>query len=416
MPGRARTHTTEATPTPAAPVTRPREVGPGQSAVPAGVRIASEWAWRLGVIAVALYVLTRVFAEFAGILVPILIAVMLASLLHPITDGMARRIPRGLAALATVLGTLLLLVALFGLVGQQSAAGFPELRTQAIDGFGQIRTWLADGPLNVQTEDISRYVDQADQAVSENRGALTAGALGAASTLSHLAEGFFIALFAVFFFLSSGHRIWAWLLRILPGAAQRPLDDAARSGFVTLSHYVRATVIVAAVDGIGIGIGAAVLSVPLALPLGVLVFLGAFIPLVGAILTGAVAILVALVAQGPVTALLMVGVVVLVQQIETHVLQPFLLGRSVDVHPLAVILAIATGVALAGILGALFAVPVVAVANTMITSLAARGGSDPGDRIDAEDAPLAPDKPAVTDTDKTPDMQRTALTGDRRDR
>lgn len=185
---------------------------------------------------------------------------------------------------------------------------------------------------------------------------------------------------------------------------------------MTLSHYVRSTVVVAAVDGIGVGVGAAVLSVPLALPLGVLVFLGAFIPLVGAVLTGVVAILVALVAQGPVTALLMLGVVILVQQIETHVLQPFLLGRSVDVHPLAVILAIATGVALAGILGALFAVPVVAVANTMITALANRGGDSPAERIDADDAPLAPDKPPATDTDKTPDTQRSAFSGDHLDR
>lgn len=158
------------------------------------------------------------------------------------------------------------------------------------------------------------------------------------------------------------------------------------------------------------------LGVPLALPLGVVVFLGAFIPLVGAVLTGLLAILVALVAQGPVTALLVLGVVVLVNQVETHVLQPFLLGRSVDVHPLAVILAIAAGVTLAGILGALFAVPVVAVVNTMITSLANRGGEDPGERIDSDEAPLAPDKPAVTDTEKTPDPQRAAITGDRLDR
>jgi predicted PurR-regulated permease PerM len=402
FPGRSRADTAaqsgEALPAAPVRVAAARPQPAAAQSVPSGVRIASEWSWRLGVVALVLYVLTRVFAQFAGILVPLLIAVMLASLMYPITDWLARRIPRGPAALATLLGLLLLVVGLFGLVGQQSAAGFPELRAQAIDGFGQVRTWLADGPLDINTSDLSKYLNDANQAVSENRSSLTTGALGAAATLSHLVEGLFIALFALFFFLSSGHRIWAWLLRILPLAAQRPVDDAARSGFVTLSHYVRATVIVAAVDGIGIGVGAALLSVPLALPLGVLVFLGAFIPLIGAVLTGGVAILVALVAQGPVTALLMLGVVVLVQQIETHVLQPFLLGRSVDVHPLAVILAIATGVALAGILGALFAVPIVAVANTMITALASRGGPDPGELIDSEDAPLAPAKPAATDT------------------
>lgn len=381
-----------------------------------GVRVASEWSWRLGVIAVALYVLSRVFAEFAEILIPLMVAVLLASLLHPVTERLARRMPHGLAALITLLSTLLLVVGLFTLVGQQAASGFPDLRDQAIDGFGQVRGWLAEGPLNLSTNNLSGYVDQANEAVSANRDTLASGALGVASTASHLAEGFFITMFATFFFLSSGRRIWAWLLRMLPKAAQRPLDHAARSGWVTLSHYVRATVVVAAVDGLGIGIGAAVLGVPLALPLGVVVFLGAFIPLVGAVLTGLLAILVALVAQGPVTALLVLGVVVLVNQVETHVLQPFLLGRSVDVHPLAVILAIAAGVTLAGILGALFAVPVVAVVNTMITSLANRGGEDPGERIDSDEAPLAPDKPAVTDTEKTPDPQRAAITGDRLDR
>jgi putative heme transporter len=198
---------------------------------------------------------------------------------------------------------------------------------------------------------------------------------------------------------------------MFPGAAQRPLDEAARSGWVTLSHYVRATLIVALVDGIGIGAGAALLGVPLAFPLGVLVFLGAFIPVVGAALTGVLAVLVALVANGPIIALAVLGVVLLVQQVEAHVLQPFLLGRAVDVHPLAVIVAIAAGAVVAGIVGALFAVPFVAVANTVISSLAGRR-KDPGERVADEDAPLTPDEPAATDLDEVPDPQRGPLTGE----
>jgi predicted PurR-regulated permease PerM len=376
-----------------------------------GVRVASEWAWRIGVIALALYALSLLFREFSNIFVPLVIALLIASLLHPLVERLAGYIPRGLAALAALLATLIVVIGLFSLVAQQASSGFPELRDQAVAGADEVRTWLRTGPLNFDADTLAGYVNQAEDAASANQSTLVSGALGLASTATHLAEGFFIALFATFFFLSSGRRIWAWLLRMLPQRAQEPLDDAARSGWVTLSHYVRATLLVALIDGIGIGLGAALLGVPLALPLGVLVFLGAFIPIVGALITGVLAVLVALVANGPVIALAVLGVVLLVQQVESHVLQPFLLGKAVDVHPLAVILAIATGAAVAGIVGALFAVPVAAVGNTMITSLAGRRGEDPGERIAREDAPLTPDEPAPTNVDLTPDTQRSAVTG-----
>ena len=374
-----------------------------------GVRLASEWTWRLGVIALGLYGLSLIFREFSNIFVPLVIALLLAALLQPLVDRLASAIPRGLAALAVLLGTLALVVGLFTLVGQQAASGFPELRDQAAAGLEEVRTWLRTGPLNIDADTLSGYVSQAEEAASANQSTIVSGALGVASTATHLAEGFFIALFAAFFFLASGHRIWAWLLRIGPERAQAPIDGAARSGWVTLSHYVRATLLVALIDGIGIGVGSALLGVPLALPLGVLVFLGAFVPIVGALITGALAVLVALVANGPVIALAVLGVVLLVQQVESHVLQPFLLGRIVNVHPLAVILAIATGAAVAGIVGALFAVPAAAVGNTVITSLAGRRSDDPGERIAAEDEPLTPDLPPATDVDKTPDPQGSSV-------
>ncbi len=379
------------------------------SLVTPGVRVASEWTWRLGVIALGIYGLSLLFREFSNIFVPLVISLLIAALLHPLVDRLGRVIPRGLAALVALLGTLAFVVALLALVGQQATSGFPELRDQALAGLDEVRTWLATGPLNLDASTLAGYVNQAEDAASANQSTIVSGALGVASTATHLVEGLFIALFATFFFLASGRRIWAWLLRMFPQRAQQPLDDAARSGWVTLSHYVRATVVVAFIDGVGIGVGAALLGVPLALPLGVLVFFGAFIPIVGALLTGALAVLVALVANGLVTALLVLGVVLLVQQLESHVLQPFLLGKAVNVHPLAVILAIATGAALAGIVGALFAVPAVAVANTMITSLAHRGRDDPGARIAEEDAPLAPEAPPPTDDVRRPVTDRRGL-------
>jgi putative heme transporter len=382
------------------------------ASVSPGVRIASEWTWRLGIVAVGIYLLSRVFAEFADIFIPVMIALLLTAVLYPAVITLASVMPRGLASFIALIGTLLVVVALFALVGQQTVNGFPELRDQAVQGLTKVEDWLATSPLHLSSAKLSTYVNQAGSAASNNKSTIVTGALGVASTASHLAEGFFITMFSTFFFLFSGQRIWAWLLRMLPRAARSPLDDAARSGWVTLTHYVRATLIVAFVDGVGIGAGAALLGVPLALPLGVIVFLGAFIPVVGAVLTGLLAVLVALVANGPFIALAVLGVVIAVNQLEAHVMQPFLLGRAVSVHPLAVILAIAAGASLAGIVGALFAVPVAAVANTMISSLAGGPDEDPGEAVARDDAPLAPDEPEETDVDDIPDPQEPALASD----
>ena len=382
------------------------------SAVPYGVRAASEWTWRLGLVALGIYALSRVLSEFKVIVISLLLALMLTALLRPVAGMVAQWLPRGVASLAVLLGWLLLVIGLLVLVGQQTVSGFPDLIKQGTDGINQAQNWLATGPLDLPIKDLSTYTDKLNTYVSDNSSTLASGALGATTTVSHLLEGFFITMFSTFFFLSSGHRIWAWLLRMLPVGARDPLDNAARSGWVTLGHYVRATSIVAIVDGVGVGTGAALLGVPLALPLGVLVFLGAFIPVVGATVTGLLAVLVALVAQGWVTALAVLGVVILVNQLEAHILQPFLLGRAVDVHPLGVILALSAGYSIAGIPGALFAVPIAAVSNTMITVLASDGAHDPGESIDREDAPLSPDKPATTDPSKVPDPQRGAITGE----
>src|SRR3954469_1573353 len=210
--------------------------------------------------------------------------------------------------------------------------------------------------------------------MSANTGRLLTGALGVASTAADVLSGLFIALFSTFFFLSTGATIWAFVVRLFPRGARPRVEGAAVRAWATLTAYVRATVIVAAVDAIGIGVAAAILGVPLAVPIGVLVFLGAFVPIVGAFVTGVVAVLVALVSHGPVVALIMLGVVIAVQQLEAHVLQPFLLGRAVEVHPLAVILGIGAGVLGAGIVGALCAVPLVPVAKVVSVSLREGGG------------------------------------------
>jgi predicted PurR-regulated permease PerM len=351
--------------------------------------VATAWAWRLLVIGAAVYFLVKLLALFVVLVAPVLIALLLVALVKPVTDVLAdARVPRGVAALLTVLAVIAVVAGLVAVVGTQVVSGFPELQRQAEAGVGEVRRWLAGPPLHLTTDQLAGYVDQLRQGLGGGQGRVVSGALAATATAGHVLAGVFIALFSTYFFLAQGRAIWLWLVRLLPHTAHAPLDLAAQRGWVTLTSVVRATVIVALTDAVGIAIGAAVLGVPLVVPLGVLVFLGAFIPIVGALLSGSVAVLIALVAVGPVQALLMLAVVIGVQQLESHVLQPFLLGRAVSVHPLAVILGIAAGALLAGIVGALFAVPLIATGNTMVVSLAGRGEPVPDD----ETGPLA-DRP-----------------------
>ncbi|GAB3600569.1 AI-2E family transporter [Angustibacter peucedani] len=375
---------------------------PGSEAVPRPVAVAAAWSWRLLVVLGVLYVLVRLLATFVVLVAPVLIAVLLVALVKPLTDAMEKgRMPRGAAALTTVIAVLAVVAGLVTLVGTQVANGFPELQRQAEAGLGEVRHWFAGPPLHLTTDQLASYLTQLRDSITGSRDQLVNGALAATTTAGHVVAGVFIALFSTYFFLAQGDAIWSWLVRLLPRAAQEPVDDAGRKGWVTLTSFVRATVLVALTDALGIGIGAALLGVPLAVPLGVLVFLGAFVPVVGALLSGSVAVLIALVAVGPVKALIMLGVVVGVQQLEAHVLQPFLLGRAVRVHPLAVILGIAAGALVAGILGALFAVPLIATLNTMVLSLTGRSRHDERLQEAERGEGVGDDEPAPADAEGT---------------
>ena len=293
------------------------------------------------------------------------------------------------------------------------ASGAANLTTQVNSGIQQVEDWLRNGPLEVSSAQLASYTDQVQAQIQTNASAIASSVLTLTSAATSLITGAFVVVFLLIFFLQDGQRIWEWCVRLLPQQAEAPFDGAVRRGWITLVSYVRATVVVAFVDAIGIGIGAWALDVELFVPLAVITFAGAFIPFVGALLSGAVAVLVALVTVGPTSALILLAVVLGVQQLEANVLQPFLLGRAVSVHPVAVILAISAGFVLAGIPGALFAVPVVAVLNTIVTYLAHGGDGGPlpeeaGDNADS--APLEPDPVPETspladgaDTDQGPD-------------
>lgn len=341
--------------------------------IPYGVRIAASWAWRLGLILLVSGALIWLLRQVSFLIIPVMVAALLAGLLSPVTTWLRRRgLPGGLAVAVTVLGFIGLIAGALALVGRQLLIGFGELWSQALEGVKQVQDWLSAGPLHLTAAQIDQYVKEATDALQNNSSSILSGALSFGSTAGHFAAGMLLALFILIFFLLEGDRIWAFLVRLLPRKARAATFGAGRKGWSSMVSYARIQMFVAAVDAIGIGVGAAIIGVPLALPLGVLVFLGSFIPVVGALITGIIAVLLALVANGPVNALIMLAIVLAVQQLEGHILQPLVMGKAVSLHPVAVILSVAAGSYLAGIPGALFSVPILAVANSAIRYIAAR--------------------------------------------
>jgi predicted PurR-regulated permease PerM len=339
--------------------------------VPRAVRVSAAWSWRFLLMAAALAVLFWVLAVLKTVVVPVAIALLVTIVLTPLVTWLQRRVrlPRAAASGVALLGLLAVIGLLIGLAGSSIASGIAELWQEAGQGIGKVTAWLAQGPLHVSTAQVDDYVSRIGSSISKDSGGLVSGALSVTTTVGHVAAGTLIAIFCTFFFLLDGRAIWTWVVGLLPLVAREPMHQAGRRALITLGAYTRTQILVAFVDAVGIGVGAAVLRVPLALPLGIIVFVGSFIPIVGAVLTGSIAILVALVAQGPGAAALMLVVVLAVQQLEGHVLQPFLMGHAVSMHPVAVLLVVATGSLMAGVVGALFAVPVAAVLNTVVLYL-----------------------------------------------
>lgn len=351
--------------------TRPVDPRPATESVPRSVRVAAAFAWRVLLVLLTIAVLGLAMAYTKVIWVPVVLALLLTVLLSPVVDLLVRRLrlPRGAAAGLTVVALLALVTGLVTLAGREIAQGFGELWDQAQAGFEELLVQLAASPLDLDQSQIDAYLEQAREQLSANSGSLISGAVSVTTTVGHVLAGAVVTLFCLLFFLKDGALIWTWVLRLMPRRARVPAYEASRRGVVTLAAFTRTQILVAAIDAIGIGVGAAILGIPLALPLAVLVFLASFIPFVGAIATGAIAVLVALVDQGLGTALIMLAIVLGVQQLESHVLQPLLLGHAVSLHPVAVLLGVAAGSLAGGIVGALFAVPLIATLNTVVLYL-----------------------------------------------
>jgi predicted PurR-regulated permease PerM len=342
----------------------------GADTVPLSVRGAAAWSWRLLLIAAGVAAIVWVLGQLKTIAVPVAIALLLTILLAPMRRALENvRVPRGLATALSILGLIAFVTGLVVLAGQSIVNGFQDLWDQAVAGFQEFLDWLSSGPLGLDTASLDDLTQEAQDLVAGQTSTLISGALGAATTVGHVLVGVIITLFCTIFFLQDGRTIWTWVVNLLPVGARERVHQSGRRGIVTLSSYVRTQILVALVDAIGIGVGAAFFVPSLAVSIGILVFVGSFVPILGAIFTGAIACAVVLVAEGWVSALIMLGIVLLVQQAESHILQPFLMGHAVSLHPVAVVLVVAAGSLVAGIIGALFAVPLAAVLNTVIQYL-----------------------------------------------
>ncbi len=372
------------------------------------MRIAAAWSWRLLLVAAVIGLALFLIVQLRFVVVPAAVALILGALLAPFSAWLqSHKWPRWAAILVAGFGLIGVIGGLVTVSVFQVRSEWPDVVDQTLVRWDEFRTWLVDGlPFGLNGDDITRYVDAAIATIQQDLQGLFTGALEVGSSIGHILAGALIALFVTVFILIDGRGMWRGVLRLFPVRARAAVDGAAGVGWTTLSLFVRAQIFVAFVDAVGIGIGAWILGLvfggfPLVLPIAVAVFLASFIPIIGAVATGAVAAFIALVFLGPLPAVIMVGIVILVQQVEGHVLQPFVMGSAVKVHPVAVVLAVASGGYLAGIAGAFFAVPLVAATNTMIGYIARgawRSSGSPEDAQKTDDVtPLDAGKETPTD-------------------
>ncbi|MFZ2429303.1 MAG: AI-2E family transporter [Propioniciclava sp.] len=339
--------------------------------IPAGLTVAAGYAWRLLLLGVGVVALFSALGYFSQLTVPLAVAILLTAMLYPVAEQLKRwGWPPALAALAALLLLVLVVAGLLGFVGQQVASEFPTLVEQTTAGFSSLVAWLGTLPFGINQAQLDQWISMATSWLQTQAATLATAAAGIGAAFGNFFAGLATALVAAFFFAFQGRTIFTNTLGVVvPSHYRGPVDQAARRGWTSLVAYMRSAVIVAAVDAAGVSLAAFLLGVPLVGALFALTFFLSFIPIVGAVLAGSVAVALALVTHGWVQALIMLGAVILVMQAEGNFLQPLVMGKAVNVHPLAVLLGITAGAIISGILGALLAIPVLAFTVAFVNSL-----------------------------------------------
>lgn len=346
------------------PTPRPRGEGIGR-----GITWLATWGLRLLLVLAATYAIGLVIGRFWSIVLPVLLALLLTSILWPPTALLRRKLPPALAALVTLLGALVVIVGALALLAPSVTDQVGDIARQATDGLRQIQDWVTGPPLNLADKQVDDAVQAATDRLQSSASTLASGVLsGVTAVTSALVTGALV-LVLTFFFLKDGPRFLPWLTGLIGERGGRHVDVVLRRSWATLGSFIRGQAFVGMVDAVLIGIGLVVLRVPLALPLAVLTFVGGFVPIIGATIAGALAVLVALVTRGTTTAVIVLIIIIAVQQIEGNVLQPVLQSRGLKLHPAVVILAVAAGGGLYGVTGAFLSVPVAAVAAVVLRYL-----------------------------------------------
>lgn len=326
------------------------------------------------VVALTVAVLGRIAGLLRPILIPFGVALLLTGLLMPLNVLLNHRLrlPRLLAATVTLFVAIGVIAGVLTVAGTQLANGLTQVRETTAFELSSIHDWLASSPLPVGKNELEQAVQSAADWAASNSGSIAGGALGAGYGAASFLVGTILCLFTVIFLLAQGDRIFAWVVALLPVATRERTYEAGRRGWVTLSTYARMQVVLAGIDAAGIGVGAAVMGVPFVIPLTALTFVLCLVPFVGALVSGALVVLVALALKGPTVAIIMLVIVIVVQQLESDLFQPLLMSKAVDVHPLVVLLGVAGATYVVGFVGALFAVPLIASLNTMAKYLRGR--------------------------------------------
>jgi predicted PurR-regulated permease PerM len=388
--------------------------------VPPTLAAAAAWCWRLIVIGVVVYAIAHVINSLRLVVLPCAVAILLCALLYPLTERLRRWMPSLAATWLTMLLALGVLGGVGTFVGIQANDQFPYLVDRIQHTVKQGQDWLVTGPFHLKNSQLQSAVDELLKQLQQQRGKVVGTVFTGATVAGEVIASIVFLFFVTFFLLKDGRGIWNWLIGGF-GQYRERVDRAGRASWETLSQYVHGTVIVAAIHSVVIAVVLAIMGVPLVAPLAVIVFFGSFIPIVGILVAGAVAVLVVFSVKGGIAALVFLGILVLEQQLEGHVLQPLVVGRWVRFHPLAIILAITVGGVVAGIPGAAVAVPTAAVIYRAIPalrgsveptpaeapakppSLARRGAAAPARRSRADEPDEAPSpSPPEDDAEPTP--------------
>ena len=339
--------------------------------VPQGLKDAAGWSWRILVVGFLLMQLGELYQRLELATIPLSVAILLTALLRPVQVRLERwRLPRSAAAVVTVLLGLIVLGGVAAFVVNRAAAGYDQLVTSVDQIVSDTKHWLVTGPLHLRQSSVNGLdVGSLQDFLRGNKGQVVSGVVDAGKTAFETLTGVVLTNFLTIFLLYDGPQVWRWLTALFPEERRTTVDHVGERMWHTVSGYVTGTFLVATFHGVVIGVTLAVVGAPLVAPLALLVFIGAFIPLIGAIIFGGLAVLVTLVADSPGAAVAVLIVLVVANQVEGHVLQPFVVGRHVSLHPMGIAITLAVGAVLGGLPGAIFAVPLVAAVNAAVATV-----------------------------------------------